>query len=70
MLIAARPFRKVGFSMTEGHDRLRRIATAIDELRETVRSLERDPSPHAPEVPFSLAEDLTQLFMAAYGVAR
>lgn len=56
--------------MTEGHDRLRRIATAIDELRETVRSLERDPSPHAPEVPFSLAEDLTQLFMAAYGVAR
>lgn len=34
------------------------------ELRETVERMETDPSPHAPEIPFMLREDIAALLDA------
>lgn len=40
------------------------LSEAIAELRDVVRSLDHDPSPHAPEIPFTLREALEALFAA------
>jgi hypothetical protein len=43
------------------------VQRAVDDLLQTVRYLEHDCSPHAPEIPFTLDVDLRQLFEAVYG---
>lgn len=41
------------------------LSAALEEVRETLRYLYRDPSPHAPEVPFDLRCALEALFAVA-----
>jgi len=41
------------------------LSAALEEVRQTLRYLYHDPSPHAPEVPFTLREALDALFAVA-----
>lgn len=43
------------------------LTTALEELRKELYYLERDPSPHAPEVPFTLRESIAAVLTAAFG---
>lgn len=41
------------------------MLAALAEVRRTLDHLYHDPSPHAPEVPFTLREALDELFAVA-----
>lgn len=42
-------------------DEIERLAQAV---RDTIEGIDSDPSPHAPEIPFYLREDINALLQA------